>query len=73
MIPLSLETLSQHLGTFRVGDDVTIEDLSSDSRKIGAATLFVALKGERFDGHDFAATAIENGARGVNGRARVSL
>ncbi|HCE50321.1 MAG TPA: UDP-N-acetylmuramoylalanyl-D-glutamyl-2, 6-diaminopimelate--D-alanyl-D-alanine ligase, partial [Shewanella baltica] len=62
MIPLSLETLSQHLGTFRVGDDVTIEDLSSDSRKIGAATLFVALKGERFDGHDFAATAIENGA-----------
>ncbi|MCU7975799.1 UDP-N-acetylmuramoyl-tripeptide--D-alanyl-D-alanine ligase [Shewanella sp. SW36] len=62
MIPLSLETLSQHLGTFRVGDDVTIQDLSSDSRKIGAATLFVALKGERFDGHDFAATAIENGA-----------
>ncbi|MBW3531829.1 UDP-N-acetylmuramoyl-tripeptide--D-alanyl-D-alanine ligase [Shewanella sp. NKUCC06_TVS] len=62
MIPLSLETLSQHLGVYRVGDDVTIQDLSSDSRKIGAATLFVALKGERFDGHDFAATAIANGA-----------
>lgn len=62
MIPLSLKTLSQHLGVHRVGDDVIIEDLSSDSRKIGAATLFVALKGERFDGHDFAATAIENGA-----------
>lgn len=36
MIPLSLETLSQHLGVYRVGDDVTIQDLSSDSRKIMA-------------------------------------
>lgn len=62
MIPLSLEVLSQHLGAHRVGNDVTIQDLSSDSRKVGDATLFVALKGERFDGHDFAATAIENGA-----------
>ncbi|KEK26968.1 UDP-N-acetylmuramoyl-tripeptide--D-alanyl-D-alanine ligase [Shewanella xiamenensis] len=62
MIPISLGALSQYLGAHRVGDDVTIQALSSDSRKIGPATLFVALKGERFDGHDFAATAIENGA-----------
>ncbi len=62
MIPLSLEVLCQHLGAQRVGNDVVIETLSSDSRKIGSSTLFVALKGERFDGHDFAATAIENGA-----------
>lgn len=62
MIPLSLDALSQHIGARRVGADVTIENLSSDSRKIIPATLFVALKGERFDGHDFAATAIENGA-----------
>ncbi|MGL4712806.1 MAG: UDP-N-acetylmuramoyl-tripeptide--D-alanyl-D-alanine ligase [Shewanella sp.] len=62
MIPLSLSALCQHLGAHRVGDDVTIQDLSSDSRNIAAATLFVALKGERFDGHDFAATAMNNGA-----------
>ncbi|MGL4900631.1 MAG: Mur ligase family protein, partial [Shewanella sp.] len=62
MIPLTLESLCQHLGARRVGANVTIEDLSSDSRKIGPATLFVALKGERFDGHDFASTARDNGA-----------
>ncbi|MCH1931930.1 UDP-N-acetylmuramoyl-tripeptide--D-alanyl-D-alanine ligase [Shewanella sp. A25] len=62
MIPISLETLCQHLGARLVGKDIVIEALSSDSRKMGSDTLFVALKGERFDGHDFAATALENGA-----------
>lgn len=42
MIPISLKALSQHLGAHRVGDDVTVQALSSDSRKIGPATLFVA-------------------------------
>ena len=30
-----------------------ITEVSTDSRKVGVGTLFVALKGERFDGHDF--------------------
>lgn len=33
-----------------------------DSRKAQAGTLFVALKGEKFDGHDFAKTALQQGA-----------
>jgi UDP-N-acetylmuramoyl-tripeptide--D-alanyl-D-alanine ligase len=39
-----------------------IEAVSIDSREVGPGTLFVAIKGERFDGHDFVAQALANGA-----------
>lgn len=42
-----------------VGD---VEGVTSDSRADVAGKLFVALSGERFDGHDFAAQAAERGA-----------
>jgi UDP-N-acetylmuramoyl-tripeptide--D-alanyl-D-alanine ligase len=35
---------------------------SIDSRTIRAGELFFAVKGERFDGHDFVSVALENGA-----------
>lgn len=38
---------------------------SIDSRTIGAGELFFAVKGERFDGHDFIAAAVERGAVGA--------
>lgn len=39
-----------------------ITEVSTDSRKVGAGTLFVALKGERFDGHDFIREVLDKGA-----------
>ena len=36
--------------------------LSTDTRTVGAGDLFVALKGERFDAHNFLAAAAESGA-----------
>lgn len=36
--------------------------VSTDSRKIGRGALFFALKGESFDGNEYAASALENGA-----------
>jgi len=43
----------------------SIRYVSIDSRKIKKNTLFVALKGERYDGHDFVSKAIANGAEAV--------
>jgi len=39
--------------------------LSTDSRQIEAGYLFWALKGERYDGQDFAEKAVKGGATGV--------
>ncbi len=36
--------------------------VSSDSRRVGSGELYVALKGARFDGHDFVQAAREQGA-----------
>ena len=41
---------------------VEIRDLAYDSRRAGRATLFFCFPGERTDGHDFAAAAVEGGA-----------
>lgn len=45
--------------------DAVFSDIVTDTRRISAGSLFVALKGERFDGADFAAQAVEKGAAGV--------
>jgi UDP-N-acetylmuramoyl-tripeptide--D-alanyl-D-alanine ligase len=48
-----------------VGADAAITAVSTDTRKLPAGCLFVALKGPRFDGHRFAAKALEQGAAAV--------
>ncbi|MEP3673301.1 MAG: UDP-N-acetylmuramoylalanyl-D-glutamyl-2,6-diaminopimelate--D-alanyl-D-alanine ligase [Hyphomicrobiales bacterium] len=42
--------------------DVSITGVSIDSRTVGEGDLFFAIKGDRFDGHDFVDGAIEQGA-----------
>jgi UDP-N-acetylmuramoyl-tripeptide--D-alanyl-D-alanine ligase len=39
-----------------------VDDVSTDSRNISAGALFVPLRGERFDGHDYLSQAVKNGA-----------
>ena len=41
---------------------VPMTSIFSDSRHIIKGGIFIAIKGERFDGHDFAAQAVEKGA-----------
>ena len=48
-----------------LGADVAFDRVGSDSRNVEARQLFVALKGEHFDGHTFAAEAINKGAAAV--------
>jgi UDP-N-acetylmuramoyl-L-alanyl-D-glutamate--2,6-diaminopimelate ligase len=42
--------------------EVEVEAVEFDSRRVRPGTLFIAMKGERFDGHDFVEAAIKNGA-----------
>src|SRR5689334_11908262 len=37
----------------------------TDSRKVQPGSLFVAIKGDQYDGHDFIEGALSRGARGV--------
>ncbi len=39
------------------GEDIQIKTCSTDTRSLRAGALYVALRGERFDGHDFVAQA----------------
>ncbi len=42
-----------------------VSSVAVDSRLVASGGLFVALKGERVDGHNFAAQAVERGARAL--------
>jgi UDP-N-acetylmuramoyl-tripeptide--D-alanyl-D-alanine ligase len=46
-------------------DGIGFGTISTDSRAIGPGTLFVALPGERFDGHDYLDSAAGAGATGA--------
>ncbi|HET8899229.1 MAG TPA: UDP-N-acetylmuramoyl-tripeptide--D-alanyl-D-alanine ligase, partial [Rhodanobacteraceae bacterium] len=53
------------LGASYAGSDAEVLRVSTDSRSIQPGDLFIALKGERFDGGNFAAQALQKGAAGV--------
>jgi len=62
---MKLSELSRVVGGEWHGQDVEFLVVGSDSRGIQHGQLFVALKGERFDGHAFAQQALDNGAAAV--------
>ena len=47
------------------GEDRVFDAVSTDTRALVPQALFVALKGERFDGHDFLAQAAAKRAAGA--------
>jgi len=64
---IGLTALLASLGEMRAthGFECAVTALQIDSRKVRAGEVFVALRGEHADGHDFVAQAIANGAVGV--------
>src|SRR5208283_5409971 len=50
--------------------DICFSGLSIDSRTISQGELFLALKGDRFDGHDFVRDALKTGAGAIVNRGR---
>jgi len=65
MIPVSLTTLADISGGALHGSDLVLSDVTTDTRNVTPGSLFVALVGERFDAHDFAADAIASGAQAL--------
>ena len=43
-------------------EDIDILDVNTDTRTTKSGDLFIALVGEKFDGHDYAGKAVESGA-----------
>jgi UDP-N-acetylmuramoyl-tripeptide--D-alanyl-D-alanine ligase len=68
MIPLTLAEIAEATGgRLHNADPTTLVTggVEFDSREVGPGGLFVALPGDRVDGHDFAERAVEQGAVGV--------
>ena len=61
----SLSHLLPHVSGARMTRDAAFDSVSTDSRTAGAGALFVALRGERFDAHDFLAQVAAGGAAAV--------
>ncbi|HVC10367.1 MAG TPA: UDP-N-acetylmuramoyl-tripeptide--D-alanyl-D-alanine ligase [Burkholderiales bacterium] len=59
---MSLGEAAQALGAQLAGADVRFGGVSTDSRSLRSGELFVALRGERFDGHAFLDAARQAGA-----------
>ena len=57
-----LSQAAQALNGRLVGQDVRFGTVSTDSRKIKAGDLFIALRGDNFDGYEFVAQAAQRGA-----------
>jgi UDP-N-acetylmuramoyl-tripeptide--D-alanyl-D-alanine ligase len=69
MIPLTLAEIAAavggRLGERASGAELITGPVEFDSRKVGPGSLFLALPGERVDGHDFVPAAVAAGAAGV--------
>ena len=65
MIRGSLEQLVGSIDGARVTRDAYFQGVSTDSRQVMPGSLFVALRGERFDAHDFLGQLAGNPVAGV--------
>ena len=60
-----LSELAAAVGGALTGPDREFTRVTQDTRKLGTGELFVAIKGERFDGHEFLPQAEKLGAAGA--------
>ncbi|WP_445003229.1 UDP-N-acetylmuramoyl-tripeptide--D-alanyl-D-alanine ligase [Halomonas mongoliensis] len=57
-----LAEVAEALGLAAPAADLTVDEIVTDTRQLAPGSLFVALRGERFDAHDFLDRAREAGA-----------
>ncbi|MDA0981430.1 MAG: UDP-N-acetylmuramoyl-tripeptide--D-alanyl-D-alanine ligase [Proteobacteria bacterium] len=59
---MGLGEAAQAIGAQAVGPEVRFEGLSTDTRSVARGELFVAIRGEKYDGHVFLDVAKQRGA-----------
>ena len=59
---MKLSTLAGKLNGKLLGPDANYTEVSLDTRSIKPNDIFIAIRGERFDGHDFIELAKQRGA-----------
>lgn len=62
MEKLKLSQIAEYLNTVTENPDVVVTGVKKDNRQIEPGDLFVAIKGDNFDGNDFVVSAAEKGA-----------
>ncbi|VFP86249.1 UDP-N-acetylmuramoyl-tripeptide--D-alanyl-D-alanine ligase [Candidatus Erwinia haradaeae] len=65
MIPITLQQVAEITGGILYGTDITISDISTDTRQLRTGSFFIALQGKHYDAHDFIAFAINAGCSGL--------
>src|SRR5213595_1683782 len=67
MNPTPIEKIAEFAGSAAFAGDgkIFVDKVSTDSRTLKSSELFVALRGENFDGHNFVESAAQIGAAGA--------
>ena len=79
MIHMSLSKAANSIQAVLEGDDLDFTGCTTDSRRVNSGELFIALRGEHFDGHEFVGEARNNGAvaavveRNISGGSRLPI
>jgi len=67
---MNLSAAGASIGVMHQGLDAEFDEVGTDSRSGIPGMLFVALKGDRFDGHDFVREVLAKGAGELAGLMR---
>ena len=59
---MTVQAAARALQAEWTGEDKWFARVSTDSRAVMPGDLFIALRGDKFDGHSFVAEVMENGA-----------
>lgn len=62
---MQLSDFAKILNSTLEGEDAAVSKININTRELVTGELFVALKGDQFDGHDFLQSAIEKNAAGA--------
>lgn len=65
MINTTLAWIAQQIQGRLEGNDITVSAVSTDTRQLSQGDVYLALKGDNFDGHAFAEAAVNAGASAI--------